>query len=79
MLVKGKSKNYDVRWSPSGWSYAVPVVYERKTFIGISYRKKLWEGPSRGIIEARKMGRVSVEHWLQSAVAEYEEYIESWR
>lgn len=78
MKITSKRDIYNVKWAPAGWSCAVPIVRKQRKLFGISYWKKVWEGPSRGLIEAEKMFPDAMEKWFMSAVIEYENYSDAW-
>ena len=80
MKIKGKSgQEYNVTWSPYGWSYAISIVYVKKKFLGfISYDKKVWEGSAKSLIAAAKCYPDEMIKWFKSAVEEYENYVSEW-
>ena len=80
MKIKGKKEEYDVMWSPHGWSYAVPVVYGRRKVPLLPFMrwKKVWTGSAKGSNDAEKMHPEPMKKWFQDAVDDYEKYVEAW-
>lgn len=70
---------YEVRWRDAGWSYAEPVVRERRLLFGVvPWRKEVWRGGSIYRFKLRTMLPDQCRRLYQEAVDEYERVTEAW-
>lgn len=79
-LKSSSGVEYHVAVRPRGWSYAVPVIYERrKRFKLFPYWSPIWSGNAKSIINADKMLPEPKERWCIETLDEYETYEAAWR
>ena len=71
---------YKVLWVKWGFSYAKPVVYERRqSILRLLWPwKRAWLGPSRLYVHAEKMHPKEMRDWFEAAVREMEAYRAAW-
>ena len=80
MMIKTESNYFRVKWVEAGWSYATPRVYLKKKYplIPLSRWVHVWDGDSKGFLEAQKMLPEEIRKWFTESVEHCEKYNQAW-
>jgi hypothetical protein len=78
-MFERNGKKYKVLWDPIGFSYAKPIIYVEKKFIGIPFWviASSFVGSTEPRYKVYDMNEVQLLRWFETALIEYLEIEEN--